>query len=462
MSVLSAGVAHQYVPNSAPQSEKEMLRALGARDVDSLFREVLKGYLFRGKLKLPPGVTELELKREVGAMLGRNRTTEEVLSFLGAGCWPHIVPEVCNEINSRSEFLTAYTGDVYTDLGRFQALFEFQSLLGDLLSMDAVAYPGYDWSTAAGDAARMAVIATGRRGVLVPASMSPERVAVMKQYLGPGKIRSFGFDRKTGQADLGDLESKVTEGTAAVYLENPTYLGFVETDAGKIGDLAHRKGALLVAGVEPLSLGVLRPPGEYGADIVCGEGQPLGLKQCFGGALLGFLACRDDERLLNATGARLITITDTIEKGERGFTFALPERVMFAKREESATFTGTTAVLWAITAAVYLSLLGPGGVSELAETIMCKSHYAAKVLGEVEGVNAPVFDAPYFQEVTVNFGARKVADVHSSLMKSGIQGGKDVSREFPAYGNMALYCFTEVHSMEDIDRLADKLRRILR
>ncbi len=455
-------MAHQYVPNSAPQSEDELLRAIGVKDVDSLFREVLKGYLYRGKMKLPPPVTELELKREVGTMLGRNRTTEEVLSFLGAGCWPHVVPEVCNEINSRSEFLTAYTGDVYTDLGRFQALFEFQSLLGDLVAMDAVAYPTYDWSTAAGDAARMAAIATGRRDLLVPGTMSRERVAVIEQYLGSGKVRSYDYDRRTGQADLGDLESKITDRTAAVYLENPTYLGFVESEASKIGDLAHRKGSLLIAGVEPLSLGVLKPPGEYGADIVCGEGQPLGLKQYYGGALLGFLACRDDEQLLKATGTRLITITDTIEKGERGFTFALPERVMFAKREESATFTGTTAVLWAITAAVYLSLLGPSGVRELAETIMCKSHYAAKILAEVEGVRTPMFDAPYFQELTVNFGARKVSDVHSALMKSGMQGGKDLSQEFPRHGNTALYCFTEVHSMEEIDRLTDTLRRVLR
>ncbi len=450
-------MAHQYVPDSAPQTFDEMLRAIGARDVESLFRAVLKDHMFRGELNLPPPLTELELKREVGEMLGKNRSTEEVLSFLGAGCWPHVVPEVCNEINSRSEFLTAYTGDVYTDLGRLQALFEFQSLLGDLVSMDAVTYPSYDWATAAGDAVRMAINSTGRTEVLLPLTVSPDRVKVMEQYLGSGTIRFFDYDRRTGQADLGDLESKLSDATAAVYLENPSYLGFIETEAEEAGRLAHRKGALFIAGVEPLSLGLLKPPGEYGADIVCGEGQPLGLKQYFGGALLGFLACRDDERLLNATGARLITVTDTIKKGERGFAFALPERVMFAKREKSGTFTGTTAVLWAITAAVYLSLLGPAGMRELAETIMYKSHYAAKVLGEVHGVEAPLIDAPFFQEFTVNFGARRVRDVHSALMRSGIQGGKDVSSEFPQHGNTALYCFTEIHSKSDIDRLADAL-----
>jgi glycine dehydrogenase subunit 1 len=439
-----------------------MLRAVGARDVDSLFQAVLQKYLFRGRLKLPPSVSELELKREVGAMLERNRTTDQVLSFLGAGCWQHAVPEVCNEINSRSEFLTAYTGDVYTDLGRFQALFEFQSLLGDLVAMDAVTYPSYDWATAAGDSMRMAINATGRREVLVPRSASPERVRVMQQYLGPGRMSFFGYDRRTGQVDLDDLEERISDKTAAVYIENPAYLGFVETDSYKVGRTAHANGALFVVGVEPLSLGVLKPPGEYGADIVCGEGQPLGLKQYFGGALLGFVACRDDERLLNATGARLITLTDTIKEGERGFAFALPERVMFAKREESATFTGTTAVLWAITAAVYLSLLGPRGVQELARTIMERSHYATKVLGEVPGVETPALDSPFFQEFTVNFGNKKVKEVHSALLRSGIQGGKDITSEFPTLGNSALYCATEVHSKEDIDRLGDEMRRILR
>ena len=451
-------MAHQYVPNSAPVTSKEMLKAIGAKDADSLFRLVLGEHLFEGKLDLPPPVSEFELKKEVGAILAKNRTTDEVLSFLGAGCWPHVVPEVCNEINSRSEFLTAYTGDVYTDLGRFQAVFEFQSMIGDLVSLDAVTYPSYDWATAAGDSVRMAMNATGRREVLVPRSMSPDRAKVMGQYLRSGRISYFDYDLKTGQADLADLESKISEETAAVYIENPSYLGFIEQDADEAGRMAHDKGALSIVGVEPLSLGVIKPPGEYGADIVCGEGQPLGLKQYFGGALLGFVACRDEERLLNSTGARLITIADTIREGERGFEFALPERVMFTKRADSATFTGTTAVLWAITAAVYLSLLGPEGIRELSQTIMEKSHYAAKVLGEVPGVTSPLLESPFFQEFTVNFGSRKVKDVHAALLESGIQGGKDISPEFPRLGNTALYCATEVHTRADIERLADAIR----
>jgi glycine dehydrogenase subunit 1 len=177
---------------------------------------------------------------------------------------------------------------------------------------------------------------------------------------------------------------------------------------------------------------------------------------------MGIVACRDDERLLNATGNRLITMTGTSREGERGFAFALPKRVMFSKRESSATFTGTTAALWAITAAVYMSLLGPNGFRELAEVIMKKSHFAAKILSEVPGVEVPVFDAPFFQEFAVNFGDRRVPDVTSALLKAGIQGGKDISSEFPSHGNTALYCVTEVHSEEDIQNLAEALRVVLR
>ena len=462
MTGLRGGVTHQYIPNSAPRVKEEMLREIGVGTAGELFERVLKDYEFKGKLRLPPPRSEQEVKREVGRILAKNRTAAELSSFLGAGCWQHVVPEVCNEINSRSEFLTAYTGDVYSDLWRFQALFEFQSMIGDLVSMEAVTYPTYDWATAAGDSIRMALAAKSRSEILVPGTMSREKAEVMGQYLGPrGRLRTVGYDGRTGQIDLEDLRRRVTNETAAVYIENPSYLGFLEAEAEEVGEIAHAKGALFIAGVEPLSLGALKPPGEYGADIVCGEGQPLGLKPYFGGAMMGFVACRDDAELLTATGNRLITITGTSREGERGFAFALPERVMFNRRESSNTFTGTTAALWAITAAVFLSLLGPNGLRDLAEAIMQKSHYAAKLLSEATGAEAPVIDSPFFQEFTVNFGKREVKDVNAALLKEGIQGGKDVSDEFPQYGNTALYCVTEVNSQEEIQVLAEKIRGLL-
>ena len=236
-------------------------------------------------------------------------------------------------------------------------------MIGDLVAMDAVTYPMYDWATALGDAVRMAMTYTGKKEILVPATASRERLSVMSGYCAdPTSIKLIDYDRRTGQIDLRDIKNKISENTAAVYVENPTYLGFIESEVEEIGRIAHDNKSLFIVGVEPLSLALLKPPGEYGADIVCGEGQPLGLKPYFGGALLGFVACRDEEKLISSTGNRLITITPTERPGERGFAFALPNRSMFSAREKSSTFTGTTAVLWAITAAVYLSTLGPQGL----------------------------------------------------------------------------------------------------
>jgi len=455
---------YPYIPNSVPEVKREMLREVGVKDVEELFVAIPEKIRFRKRLELPHPTPEYEVRRHVEAILSKNKTCNEMLTFLGAGCWPHYVPAVCDEINSRSEFLTAYTGNEYSDLGRYQALFEFQSMIGDLVAMDAVTFPLYDWATACGDAARMAVTITGRHEILVPKSISHDRLSVMRACCGRlADIKLVDYNLESGQLNLDDLKSKISSKTAGVYIENPTYLGFIEIEGEEIGEIAHNHGALFMVGVEPLSLGLLTPPGEYGSDIVCGEGQPLGIHMCFGGALLGFLACRDDERFVSATGHRLITITAT-ERKEWGFTYVLPERTMFAAREKAATITGTATVLWAITAAVYMSLLGPQGIRELAEVIMQKSHYAMKRISEISGVKAPIFKSPHFEEFTVNFDGtgKSVREVNQALLKYGIQGGKDITKEFPELGNTALYCVTETHTKEDIDKLVVALEGVVK
>ena len=454
---------HPYIPNSVPQIKKEMLKEVGVKAVEELFVVIPEKIGFRKRLELPHPTSEYKVRRHVEAFLSKNKTCNEIVTFLGAGCWPHHVPAVCDEINSRSEFLTAYTGNEYSDLGRYQALFEFQSMIGDLVEMDVVIFPLYDWATACGDATRMAVTITGRHEILVPKTISPDRLSVMRAYCERlADIKLIDYNPENGQLNLEDLKSKISSKTAGVYIENPTYLGFIETEGEEIGEIAYNHGALFMVGVEPLSLGLLTPPGEYGADIVCGEGQPLGMHMYFGGALLGFLACRDDERFVSATGHRLITITTT-ERKEWGFTYVLPERTMFAAREKAATFTGTATVLWAITAAVYMSLLGPQGIRELAEVIMKKSHYAMKRISEISGIKVPIFKSPHFGEFTVNFDGtgKTVRGVNKALLKYGIQGGKDITKEFPELGNTGLYCVTEIHTKEDIDKLAVALEGLL-
>ena len=455
---------HPYIPNSGPEIKKEMLEAIGVKSAEELFVDIPERLRFKGSLQLPHCSSELEVRRHLDALLSRNEASGTLLSFLGAGCWPHYVPAVCEEINSRSEFLTAYAGDVYSDLGRYQALFEFQSMLGDLIGMDVVSLPWYDWASVAGDAARMAVVATGRHELLVPRTISPERLSVLRGYSeGLADIKLIKNNCESGQLNLEDVEAQISSDTAAVYIENPTYHGVVEAQGEEISRLVHNHGALFIVGVEPLSLGVLTPPGEYGADIVCGEGQPLGMHLSFGGSLLGFLACRDTEQLVSAVPHRLITLTTTGEKDQWGFTYVLPQRTMFAAREKARSLTGTATALWAITAAVYMSLLGPQGMRELAEAIVQKSHYAMKRISEIDGLKVPVFDSFHFQEFTVNFdSARKtVRDINEALLKSGIVGGKDITAEFPELGNTGLYCVTEIHSKTDIDRLAAALEETL-
>ncbi len=456
---------HPYIPNSDPVTKEEMLKTIGVKNVEELFSAIPRRIRLGRNLDLPDAMSELEVRKHVRSLLGKNRAPGDILSFLGAGCWPHYVPAACDEINTRMEFLTAYTGDVYSDLGRYQALFEFQSMMGDLTGMDAVTFPVYDWSIACADAGRMALTVTGRREILVPKTMSPDTLAVVRAHTSSlATVQPVDYEVGTGRMDVEDLKRRISSETAAVYIENPSYLGFIETEGDVIGEIAHDYGALLIAGVEPLSLGVLTPPGEYGADIVCGEGQPLGMHMSYGGALLGFIACRDEERFLEATGHRIITLAKTEREGEWGFGYILPERTMFGARENAATYTGTATVLWAITAAVYMALLGPQGLGELAERIMQNCYYAMKRISGIMGVDAPVFDAPHFKEFAVRFDrtGHTVRDINEALLTHSVQGGKDLSTEFPELGNSALYCVTEVHSQNDIDRLVAKLEEVVR
>jgi glycine dehydrogenase subunit 1 len=454
---------YSYIPNSDPETKREMLKTIGVKSVEEIFAVIPERIRFAGKLNLPHPKSEYEVRRHVERLLSSNRTSRELISFLGAGCWPHFVPAVCDEINSRSEFLTAYAGDPYMDLGRYQSLFEFQSMLGELVAMDIVSFPWYDWANVAGDAARMALRITGRNEILVPKTTSPERLSVLRAYCeGLADVKCVN-NAENGQLDAEDLKARISSNTAAVYIENPSYLGFIETQGREISEIAHDRDASFIVGVEPLSLGILTPPGEYGADIVCGEGQPLGMHMHYGGGLLGFLACRDTKEFAAAVPHRLITITTTETEGEWGFTYVMPERTMFSAREKAKSFTGTATALWAITAAVYMSLLGPQGFRELAEAIMQKSHYAMKQISKVTGLKTPMFNSPHFEEFTVNFNAtgKTVAEVNRALLKSGILGGKDISKEFPELDQTSLYCVTEMHTKDEIDKVVSVLQEVI-
>ena len=454
-----------YIPNSVPTIKEQMLQAVGAESVEELYEDVPKSLRLREGLDLPPPLlSEAALKRHVEGLLARNQAAGEALSFLGAGCYQHHVPAVCDEVNRRGEFLTAYAGEPYDDHGRFQALFEYTSMMGELLNMDVVNVPTYDGFQAAATSLRMAARITGRRQALLCGTIGPDKLSKIHDYCYPAmEIQRIAYDPASGHLDLDALKAQLSSETAAVYLENPSYLGFVETQGDEIAELAHQYGALCVVAVNPLSLGVLTPPADYGADLVCGDIQPLGVHMQFGGGHGGFIASHDEERIVMEYPSRLFGLAPTRVPGEYGFGDVAYERTSFAVREEGKEWVGTAAALWGITAGVYLALMGPQGMAEIGEGIMARARYAMIQLDGIEGVRAPVFRSPHFQEFVANFDrtGKTVAQINRELLARGIFGGKDLSPEFPELGQSALYCVTEVHTQPDIDRLADAIREVV-
>lgn len=457
---------HPYIPNSSPETQKEMLEEIGLETLEDLHVTIPEELKLKRPLDLPePFGSEYELKREVGKIIEKNRSAAECLNFLGAGCWQHYVPAVCDEVNSRAEFLSGYAGEVYNDHGRFQTLFEYESLLAELLDMDVVNVPTFDWPQAAATSLRMSSRITGRSEALVAGTVSADKLLIMRNYCDPGvAITPVGYDRETGKMDLADLKKKLGGNIAAVYFENPSYLGFIEDQGAEISKLAHEAGAVCVVGVDPSSLGVMAPPSAYGADIICGDLQPLGMHMNYGGSQSGFISTRDEEKYVMEFPSRLFGVVPTVKEGEYGFGDVAYDRTSFGNlREKGKEYVGTQTALLGITAGVYLSLMGPNGMFELGQNILQKSQYAIAELSAIKGVKGSSFNSVCFKEFVVDFNAtgKTVKEINAKLLEKGVFGGKDLSTEFSELGESALYCVTEVHRKEDIDALVRALKEIL-
>jgi len=459
-------VVYPYIPNSEPGIKEQMLDEIGVTSIEALYADIPEALRLKKVLDLPePFLSEYELVRHVEETLARNINCRDFLNFRGAGCYQHFVPAVCDEINGRSEFLTAYAGEPYDDHGRFQALFEYSSMMGELLEMDVVNVPTYDGFQASGTSIRMASRLTGRKEALVCGPISPDKLSMIKNYCSLDiSIRKIDFDPETGQIDLQALEEAISKNTAAVYFENPSYLGLVPVEGKQISGLAHENGAECIVGVDPISLGILAAPSQYGADIVCGDIQSLGMHIQYGGGQAGFIATRDEEKYLMEYPSRLFGITPTTVPGEYGFGDVAYERTSFAIREQGKEWVGTASALWGITAGVYLALMGPQGLAEVGQVVMEKSHYAARQLAKIKGVESPKFTNPFFREFVVDFNqtGKTVSEINSALLEFGVFGGKDLSKEFPELGESALYCVTEIFQQRDIDRMAAAVEEVLK
>ncbi|MBM3678640.1 MAG: aminomethyl-transferring glycine dehydrogenase subunit GcvPA [Actinobacteria bacterium] len=460
--------AHPYMPNSTPELRRELLDAVGVDDVEELFVQIPPHHRLQRKLELPPAIpSEAALRRHLVDLLSRNESCEESLSFLGGGIWRHHVPAIVDEIARRSEFLTPVWGTPSSDLGRNQAWFEFASQLGELVGMEFVGLPVYSWGCAEGHAVRMAARLTGRDLVLVPRGISPERLAVIRTYAGAPElgnaieVETVGIDHVTGALDLDDLRAKLSPRVAAVLFENPGYLGAIEPNAAEIASLARAAGAETIVGVDPISLGVIAPPAVYGADIVVGSVQPLGIHMSAGGGAGGFIATRDEPRYARQYPTLNLSIAETVA-GEHAFAMTLFHQTSYGSREEGNDWTGNSVYLHAVANAAYMSLMGPEGFADLGRLILARSHYAAKRLGEIEGVEI-LFPRGFFKELVVSYEdtGRSVAGVHAKLRAHGIFGGIDLSQSHPELGESALVCVTEVHSRDDIDRFVDTVQEVV-
>src|SRR3989449_1255465 len=463
MRIPMATFDHPFLPNAGAPIRKVMLEAIGVASIEELYSDIPAQVRTNRSLKVDWLPSEQEVKSHVDRMLADNKSASDMPVFLGAGIYNHYLPAAVKSILSRTEFQTSYTPyQAEISQGLLQSLFEFQSIIADLIQMDAVNSSLYDGSTALGEAARMASRATGRKKILVPEGLHPGKFSVLKNYTEPAGIgiETFRYDRETGGLEKGDLQAKINQDTAAVYCEVPSFFGVLDPEVVNVPSMCHAKGTLSIVGFDPISLGGLKPPGEYGADIVIAEGQSISTEMNFGGPALGIIGCRG-ENLIRQLPGRLIGMTTTLDGKERAFSMVLQTREQHIRREKATSNICTNEALLAIGAAVYLSLLGPQGLKQLFETIKTKTEYAMMKLSQVPGLTAPRFKSHFYQEFVVGFNRSKASEVNRRLLSEGIHGGKVLSAEFPDLGESSLLCVTEMTSQESIDQLSEKLKEIL-
>lgn len=457
--------AHPYIPNSAPATTADMLAEIGVSGLDDLFAAVPERLRAKAPVNLPPSLAaEADLRRYFGAALAENSACDTMLSFLGGGCWNHHVPAVCDEIGSRGEFTTAFFGlGPASTHGAYQAIFEYQSMIAELTGLDLATVPTYDWGWGASVGLLMATRVTGRSRVLVARSAGPQRRLQIASRLPRSlELVEIPFLDDTGAIDLAGLQSAL-DGAASLYLEVPSYLGVIEPELRTISRLVHEAGALLVVGADPTSLGSVAPPGDYGADIACGDLQPLGHHMGFGGSSAGFLATTLDERVVAELPSIFIVAVPTEREGEHDYFWGNFEVTSYETRGAATDFTGCSSALAGIVAATYLAAMGPQGMVDLAEGLMQRRAYAVSRLSRIPGLVACRFPAPGLKEWVVDFSPAGVTvpEVNTALSERGIFGGAPLGRDFAELAGCALYCVTERHTRADIDRLATALEEIV-
>ena len=444
-----------YVPHTDADRE-QMLAAIGVDSVADLFVDIPQQLRFP-ELRLPAPLSEQEVRARLTELAESNNHAGQLPSFLGAGAYGHYVPAAVGYINQRGEFLTAYTPyQPELSQGTLQGIYEYQTMICQLYGMDVSNASMYDGGTALAEGALMTLGATRRRKIVVAGSLHPAYRQVLRTYtVGLNvEIVEVPCDPATLQTDLEALRV-AAEGAACVAVQYPNFLGAIE-DMAELGRIAHAAGALYLVASYPMALGLLKPPGEFDADIAVGEGQCFGAGLNFGGPYLGVLTCK--QNLVRLMPGRVVGVTSDLE-GKRGFVMTLRTREQDIRRERATSNICTNQGLIQLTATVYLALMGARGVEQVARLCYQKAHYLAQKLAALPGVEI-VGTSNFFNEFVVRL-PRPVAEVNAALLGLGFIGGYDLANDYPAFDNAILLCATELNTSAQIDRFVEALAEVL-
>ena len=434
------------------EDRQEMLQAIGVSSFEDLLKAVPPEVRAR-EISIPEATSELELRRELEQKARTNQSAKSVLSFLGGGSYEHFIPAALPQLLGRNEFYTAYTPyQPEASQGTLQAIFEYQSLIAELTGMSVSNASHYDGATSLAEAGLLSLRHTGRKKLLVARSVHPHFRQVLETYLNAADFRmeEFGFE-KDGRFQREEFEELLTEEVGAAVFQTPNFLGVVE-DLDEIAEKIHACGALFILTANPMSLGVLRAPGEWGADLAVGEGQAVGVAMGFGGPYLGYFAAQKE--LVRKIPGRLAGMTIDRE-GKRAFALTLQAREQHIRRERASSNICTYEGLCALAACIYLTLLGKEGIREMGELNLDRAHYLREKIAPLKGFRVDL-KSPIFNEFVV-FSEKPFAEIQSKLLAQGILPGIDLTRYYPEMKNAFLVCATETKIQEDLDQFVDAL-----
>ena len=436
-----------YIPNTE-LDQAEMLRTIGVDSVNDLFLDIPEEFR-NPALNLSEPLSELEIQKELSGLASKNRALNSGPSFLGAGSYHHFIPSIVKSLITRGEFLTAYTPyQPEVSQGTLQVIYEFQTLIANLYDMEVANAGMYDGATSLAEGVLMACRVTQREHVVVVDTISPDYLQVIKTYCQAQGIHLTLSS--PGQLDI-------TDETACLVSQYPNFYGYLE-DFRYFSDLAHQKGALLVVSADPMAMGMLKPPGTYDADIVTGEGQPLGIPTSFGGPYLGLFTTK--QQYIRQMPSRLVGRT-LDDQGRTGFVLTLQTREQHIRRERATSNICTNEALYALASTVYLSAMGKNGLRQISELCYHKAHYAASKIAELPGYEIPL-EGVFFQEFVVKCPVSP-EDINRRLLQDNILGGLDLTSETTGnidnqrFNNAMLLCITEMNSRDDIDSLVSVL-----